>query len=309
MDLPANKYPRTILQAICGIFVFCGIFFLLFGPGIRIPIGTCGPDHMPMIYKNEIEPAFTMSFLHVFGESEPAFGPDMPPLLNYSSRKEAVNTLMDKVQVTGSEDSIIGLYEFPGSRLLLLSQDKGITEILETDQDLRTYNLVPGPVGSRRVDINETGWTSGNAYNSSYEITMAVQKTDLVLPGRENETAPLYIVKKTATDNYLYPGGRHFASISTTGTFYVIYGQRVERVVNSSRITVDPQWTLCSEEWERSGEGGPMGELKHTVRLAHSSDRILRSRVITTGAFIQVHDANMGSTDQWMSRDSTGCGC
>lgn len=334
MYFSADKKQRVLLLAVCCAIIVSGLAFLVIAPGIGfptgigrpghsvanlyfipagewkgLPLGTCGPDTVPLAWSTDIEPAYGNSFLQEFGEPEPALHPEMPPLMHYPVRKQAIDALMERARIPVPEDSVIGLYEFSDSRLLLIQQDTNITEILQTGEAIRTYTLTPVLVGSRNIGADETGYAKHGAYNFSSEHVVAIRRIDLVLPSTENETFPLYIVNKTRTEHICYPDGSPLASISTTGMFYVIYGQRVELVVSGSVITLDPQWTLCSEKAEISGEEGAMDQLKHTVKLARSSERMLQSHLVSTSAHIQVHEADMGSTDQWVSRDSTGCSC
>jgi len=309
MNSSDNKKWNFTLVAVCCVIIIAGIAIIFISPWSGFSFGTCVTDTIPMTSTSSIQPAFATSFLQEFGESEPDPGPNLPPILHYPLRKGIIDSLMGRAQVTGTEDAIIGLYEFPDSRLLLINQDTSVAEILETGEGIRTYTLVPEPVGTQYTGANNTGPAQHGAYNSSTEHNVTIQRIHLVLPQKGNETAPVYIVKKTRTEKFLYPDGSEFFSVSTTGTFFVLYGQRVERVVTSVVVTLDPQWTLCSQQTGISGEGSTMGELRHTVKLARSSERMLHAHLITTGAHIQVHEASGGSTSQWKSRDSTGCRC
>ena len=329
-----NKKWQRILVAACVIIIFLGLGFLFWtvwngcatgicGSGHSvanlyfIPAGiwngfspgTCGPDTIPMTYTSTIKPAFATSFLREFGESEPGPAPVLPPILQYPLRKEVIDSLMARAQVNSTEDSIIGLYEFPDSRLLLINQDIHLTEILETGEGIRTYTLVPEPVGNWRTGSNEAGPALKNAYTSSTEHVVTIQRIHLMLPPAGNETALLYIVNKTIIERVFSPDHGSLASITTRGTFYVRYGQRVERVISGSAVTVESPWTLCSQKIGISGEDSMTGELKQTVKLAWSSERMLRAYLVTSGAHIQVHDASGSSSSQWRSNDSTGCSC
>jgi len=304
-----NKKWNYTLVAVCCVIIVAGIAIIFISPWSGFSFGTCVTDTIPMTSTSSIQPAFATSFLQEFGEREPDPGPDLPPILHYPLRTGIIDSLMGRALVNGTEDAIIGLYEFPDSRLLLINQDTSVAEVLEMSEGIRTYTLVPEPVGSRHTGANKTGPAQHGAYNSSTEYDVTIQRIHLVLPEPGHVTAPVYIVKKTRTDKYLYPDGAEFFSISTTGTFYVLYGQRVERVVAGSAITLDPGWTLCSQQTGISGEGGTMGELRHTVKLARSSERMLQEYLITTGAHIQVYEGAGSSTSQWKSRDSTGCSC
>jgi len=169
--------------------------------------------------------------------------------------------------------------------------------------------MVPEPVGNWQAVTNEAGPARENAYNSSTEHGVTIQRIHLMLPPAGNATALLYRVNKTIIERVFSPDHRPFASITTRGTFYVLYGQRVERVISGSAVTVEPPWKLCSQKIGISGEGSITGELKQTVKLARSSERLLRANRVTSGAHIQVHDASGSSASQWRSTDSTGCSC
>ncbi len=310
MDISSENTQHNFLLIICCIIIFCGLLFLLVGPGIGFPVGTCGSDEIQMTHTTDIEPSYAASLLKEFGEPEPGPVPGRLPVMQYPLQKEVLDMLMDQEQIAVSENSIIGLYEFPDSRLLLIDQGTSVEEIISTDEGTRTLILPKEPAGSLHIGANETGTALHGMFLASTEYTTSIQRIDLVLPGPGNETAPLYIVKKSGTESLLNPDETPLATISTTGTFYVLYGERVERVVSSSYVIADASWTLCIERLEISGEGMTMGELKYTTKFARGSERILRAHLITTGAYIQIHDANMEtSTSQWTSRDSTGCSC
>jgi len=285
------------------------MYFIPAGLWNGFPSGTCGPDTIPMTSTSMIEPSFENSFLNSFGEPDPSPGPGIPPMINYSQKKDVIDTLMAQAQVNGTGDSVIGFYEYLDSRLLLMSAGENVTELVDTANGIRTFTLLPRPVGVLHTGPDEGGTVQHGAYIPSREHTVTILRIDPVLPHPGNETVPLYIVKKTLTDTYRYPDGTWIATISTNGTFYVLYGQRVERIVAGSTFSLDPSWNVCSQKIEISGEGSKTGALKHTVKLAHASERMLLAYQITTGEQIQVTDGDMGSTSQWISRDSIGCSC
>ncbi|GAB6286263.1 MAG: hypothetical protein STSR0009_24640 [Methanoregula sp.] len=316
-----KKWYNILMVALCVIIVL-GLGSLFWSPAHSVvnmyfvpagllsgfSFGTCSNDDIQMTYTGMATPTYADSFLYQFGESEPARGPDMPPLTDYPMRREVVDPLMAWAQVNGTEKSIIGLYEFPDSQLLLINNDTTLTEVLETGDGIRIFPLIPRRVGSRHTGASETGYHHHPTYNSSTDDDVTVHRIDLVLPGPGNATAPLYIVKKTRTDTVLYPDGAEVFMVSTTGTFYVLYGQRVDRVLYGAVISHDPGWKICSQKIGMS-MNGMTGELRHTVKFARSSERILHAHLIITSPLIQVHEASGGSTSQWKSRDSTGCSC
>lgn len=322
MTSPDNKKQNWILIAVAGIIIIVGLgalflnpahmvanmYFIPAGTWTGIPAGTSGPDIFPVNITSAITPAFATSFLYESGVREPGPAPDLPHILDYPLRREAIDGLMARANVTGTEDSIIGLYEFPGSRLLLIDQGTSVIEILETGKEIHIRTLVPEPVGSRRMGPNATGHAlQKGVHNFTSDYDISIQRIHLVLPSPENGTAPLYIVKKTQSAIYLDPDGTAFATLSTTGTFYVLYGQRVERVVASPAYSLDPSWTLCSQQTTITNDDGTMGRLNHTVRLAHGSERMIQSHLIATGPYLQVHDGTSAGSSWWLSRESTGC--
>lgn len=308
-----NMYDRRlwekILIAVCCAIIISWIALFVINPEHRIVVGTCGPDTIPTTYSTDIQPTFEESFLHEFGSQEPALDPVLPPMKHYSENPQIFDTLMDRAHIVVSPDSIIGLYEFTDARLLLLDRNASITEVLETGGNLQTFSLVPVPAGSRYYEDHGGANVKHGDYNFSSAHSVGINRIDLVLPRSGNVTAPLYIVNKTVSEQIIDTDGKSFAAITTTGTFYVLYGQRVEHVTGSSEIVLDPAWKQCSPLMEISGDSSGTGEVKHTVKLARSSERLLRVILITTGAHIQVYDAGGGSTNQWRSTDSTGCTC
>jgi len=322
MDSPDhNKWHYLQMAALC-IIIVLGLgflFWVLLHPGANmyfIPAGewtgfsssTCNNDAIRMTYTGMTAPTYPDSFLYLFGEREPAPAPAMPLLLDYLPKKDAIDALMARAQVNGSEASVIGLYEFPDSRLLIIDNATTLTEVLETGDGIRISSLVPRLVGSRHTGANETGYQQHGAYNSSTENDVTIHRIDLVLPGPGNATTPLYIVNKTRTDTFFSQDGMELASVSTTGTFYVLYGQRVDRVLYGSAISHDPGWKVCSQTIGMSMNGAT-GELRHTVKFAQSSERILHAHLIVAGPYIQVYEEAGASTSEWISRDSTGCSC
>lgn len=303
-----NKKRNRILIALCLVIIVAGIAFIFFSPGLGISFGSCISDVAPLTSTSTIPPTYNASFLQVFGEPEPEKAPDLPLLADYPMRREIIDPLMDRAEVNGTEASIIGLYEFPDSRLLLINNNTTLTEVIETGDGIRTFTLVPGLVGSRHTGADETGLNRHRTYNASTEDTVTIHRIDLILLEPANKTARVYLVNKTRTDTFLSPDGAELLSVSTTGTFYVLYGQRVDRVLYGSAISHDPGWKLCSQQIGMTKKG-TTGELRQTVRFARGSERVLHAHLLTTGAFIQVFDGSLGSTNQWNSRDSTGCRC
>lgn len=305
-----RKLDYFILTVCCIIFISWIAIFPL-GPGNRISMGTCGFETMPMTYSTDIQPTFEQSFLHKFGEPEPDRNLTLPPLQQYPERNVIIDSLMERAQINGSQDSIIGLYEFPGTRLLLINRNERGTEILDSGGRLQTVPLAPVPVGSFHFEDNQTENPEHGGYQYHYENSVSITRINLVIPTPGNVTLPLYIVNKTDLEQVFYPDGRSLAAITTTGNYYVIYGQRVERVTGSHAIILDPAWKQCSPRMVISGEGSRAGESKYTIKLARSSERLLWYRLITTSDYIQISDAEMGGTSssRWISNDSTGCSC
>ncbi|MGD0079075.1 MAG: hypothetical protein ABSB80_00325 [Methanoregula sp.] len=310
MNLTDRRTWEKILVAVCCAIIISWIALFVISPGHRIVVGTCGPDTMPMYYSVDIQPEFASGFLYEFGKREPDKDLTLPPMKRYAEKQQIIDTLMDRAGITAAPDSVIGLYEFPDARILLASRDTGMVEVLGTGDRIQTHNLTPVPVGSRRYGINETvNPVQRGAYNFTSDYFVTIDRVDLVLPPPGNATTPLYIVYKTDVDQIFYPDGRPLASITTRGTFYVLYGQQIERVIGMSEIKLDPGWKQCSPRMDVSGEGSRLGDIQHTVKLARSSERILWSRLIVTSADIQQYDTGEESTSQWMSTDNTGCSC
>jgi hypothetical protein len=298
------------MVAVSCAIIIAGAAVFLFSPGHRIFVGTCGSDSMPMNYSTDIQPEYDLSFLHEFGEREPDRTLTLPPMINYEVRQQISDTLMDRAGLAYTPDSVIGIYEFPNARLLLVSRDGGIIEVLGTGEKIQTFNLTSVSIGSRP---NGESFTKNpiqqGSYNFSSESFIAIERIDLVLPTLGNGTAPLYIVNKTDIDRIFYPDGRPLASITSRSTFYVRYGQRVERIIGTTDIKLDSAWKQCSPTMEISGEGSTRGDIQHTVKFARGSDRIVWSRLIVMSADVQWHDTGDESTGEWISTDSTGCSC
>lgn len=310
MDWSAKKIPVSIPLAICIVTIFCGIVLLMSFQGTRIPVGSCGYETLPMSFSTDIEPSFATSFLKEFGAGEPDAGRHLPPIIAYPLRKQAIDDLMERARIITSEDSIIGLYELPDARLVLIDRETSMVEIIESDDGIRVYNLVPEPVGSRHLGAGESGPAPFGPDLSSSGNTVTIKRIDIVLPGPGNAPAPLYIVRKTLTEQIFYSDATPLAFISTTGTFYVTYGERIDHIVSSGQVITDPQWVQCSEGFNVSIDGGRMGELTHKVRFARDTDRVEHVHFIATSPYIQIHDVNAArSASYWNSRDSSGCGC
>ncbi|MCK9631871.1 MAG: hypothetical protein M0R30_09525 [Methanoregula sp.] len=322
MNSPGNKKQNWILIAAVCIIIITGLGALFWIPGHMvanmyfipagiwsgIPVGTFSPDIIPMTVTSMITPAFATSFLYEFGAGEPGPAPELPRMVDYLPRKEVIDGLMIRANVNGTEDSIIGMYELTGSRLLLIDRGTSVTEILDTGEEIHTFTLVPEQVGSRRMGPNATGHAlQKGVYNFTSDYDITIKRVHLVLPSPANGTAPMYIVTKTQTAIYLSPEGTAFATFLTTGKFYVLYGQRVERVVASPAYSLDPSWIICSQQTMITNEDGTMGRLNHTVKLARGSERMIQTHLIATGPYVQVHDGTSAGASWWLSRDSTGC--
>ncbi len=310
MDLTNRRLWEKIVVAISCLIIAAVVVLFAVSPGNQIRLGTCGPDTMPMSHSSEIQPEFAMSLLHEFGEPEPVRDPSLPPLVDYPVRREIADSLMARAGIVVAPDSVIGLYEFPDTRILLAGRDTGIVEVLGTGEGVRTFNLTPAHVGSRVHRTNKTAESVQRGhYNSTSEYTVAIDRVDIMLPPPGNATAALYIVSWINIDRFFYPDERPLATITTRSIFYVRYGERVERVTGNSDIDLDPAWKQCSARTGISGEGSRRADIQQTVKLARASDRILWSRLIVTSADIQQYDTSGQSTSEWMSSDSTGCSC
>jgi hypothetical protein len=310
MNLTDRRLWEKIVVGISCVIIASVVVAFAVSPGHRIELGTCGPDTMPMAYSADIQPEFATSLLHELGEPEPVKDPALPPLLDYAIRPEIAETLMDRAGIAIAPDSVIGLYEFPDARILLLNRESGITEVLGTGDGVRTFNLTPIPEGSRGYRTNETVKpVQRGDYNSTSEYSVAIDRVDLVLPPPGNATTSLYVVTKTNIDRFFYPDERPLVTITTRSTFYVRYGERVERVTGTSAIDLDPAWKKCSSRTGISGESSRRADIQQTAKLARGSDRILWSRLTVTSADIQQYDTGGQSTSEWMSSDSTGCSC
>jgi hypothetical protein len=309
MPLSYDKTPVGNLLVFCCIVVLVGFAVLFVYPGLALPYGLCGPDDIPLTVTTDIEPSFETSYLYDFNESEPDPRQHLSPLLHYPLRKEAIDALMKKEHIAAAEDAIIGIYELASFRIVLIDEGTGVIEILETIEGTRTFILEKRPVGILHADIHGVIPATDSGDLSPPEWTVTIHRIDIVLPGLEHETAPMYIVKKTRRTQGISQDRTPLVTVSTTGTFYVIYGQRVELVVRDSEIVPGNGWTICHERFSMTPESDTIAELKHTIKLARGPERELVVHVIRTGPYIQRHDGHHASSSQWMSRDSIGCSC
>ncbi len=309
MNLTDRNLGEKIVVAVSCAIIIAGAAIFFFSPGHRIFVGNCGSDSMPLNYSTDIQPEYDLSFLHEFGEPEPDRNLTLPPMIDYEIRQQISDTLMDRAGFPRVPDSVLGLYEFPDARLLLVSRDGGIVELLGTGEKIQTFNLTPVSIGSRPNGNNSMNPMQSGSNNFSSESFVAIERIDLVLPPLGNGTAPLYIVNRTHIDRIFYTDGRPLASITSRSKFYVRYGQRVERIIGTAEVKLDPAWKHCSSKTGISGVGNRRGDIQHTEKFARGSDRLLWSRLIVMSADIQWHDTGDGSTSEWMSNDSTGCSC
>ncbi len=309
MNLTDRRLWEKIVVAVSCIIIISWVVVLVVSPGHRFSLGTCGSDTMPMSYSTDIQPTFEESILHEFGEPEPDRNLNLPPMVDYAVRQRISDAFLERAGIPPAPDSIIGLYEYPNARLLLVNRDGAIVELLRTGEKIQTFNLTPVFIGSRPNGDNSMNPVQSGSYNLSSESSIAIERINLVLPGPGNGTAPLYIVNKTDIDRIFYPDGRHLASITSRSTFYVRYGQRVERIIGTTEIKLDSAWKQCSSQTRIPGEGGRRGDIQHTEKFARGSDRIVWSRLIVMSADIQRVDTGDESTSGWISTDSTGCSC
>jgi len=310
VNLSDRRLWEKIVVAVSCVIILSWIALFVINPEHRIVVGTCGSDSSPMNYSSDLQPTFEESYLHEFGEPEPDRNLTLPPLMRYREKQPIIDTMMTRAGITVAPDAVIGLYEFPDARILLVRPNSGMVELLETHDKIQAFNLAVVLVGNRTTGgYDSREWILTEDYNFSSENTIAIDRVDLVLPPPGNATAPLYIVNKTEVNRILYPDGRSIALITSTSTFYVRYGQRVERVIGTAEMTLDPAWKQCSPRLEISGEGSRQGGLQHTVKFARGADRILWSNLIISGADIQWSDTGDGSTSEWVSSDRTGCSC
>jgi len=323
MNPSDNKKWHILLMAALCIIIVLGLGILFWNPAHSVvnryfipaglwsgfSFGTCSNEDILMTSASTIPQTYNESFLYRFGEPEPAAGPAMPHMIDYPLRKDAIDTLMARAQVNGSEESVIGLYEFADSQLLLVNTGENVTEVLAKNDSVRTLALVPLAVGSLHSKAAVPGPAQSGAYTTASALDVVIRRIDPVLPGGANRTFSLYLVQKGREDLCRDTDGTAIATIKTDGTFYVLYNQRVERVVTGSSVVPGPGWTLCSENTAIEGPGSTMASLKHTVRLVKGSDDMLFANLIRTGAAIQVSEGNMGSTNRRISRDRTGCSC
>jgi len=311
MNLTDRRHWEKILVAVCCAVIISVIVLFAIGPDTGFSAGTCGLETMPINYSMDIQPSFEESLLYEYGEREPDRNLTLPPLQQYPEHKALIDTLMGQAGVTGSPDSVIGLFEFPDARLILIDRNTSVTEVIVTGDKARTVNLTLALVGSRHYQTEKSWNPKRGTYNFSSENSVTITRLDIVDPHPGNATVPLYIVNKTETEQDFYPNGRSLATITTSGTFYVLYGQRVERVTGTTAVVLDPSWKQCISSFETSGSGSSTGSVTQTLKFARSSERMLWSRSIGTSAYLQVYDAAMGGTSssQWKSRDSSGCTC
>lgn len=332
-NLPEQQKSNPVLVAVCCIIIVAGLAIIFIAPRFGFVPGTCIEDTMPMTFENLVPPSYGQSLLYEFGEPEPAVPPQLPPLADYPMQKNTIDGLLARAHVNGSEETVLGMYELPDARIILVNSGETITEILEENNSVRTYIRDIRMVGNRNYSTRDNPYQKAGPDNSSddshgtanfwpmiakptgahfYNSTMATSDTirrfDLVLPGTADTTVPVYIVNKTRSDTYLDPNDTEEFSITTTGIFYVIYGKGVDRVSWNSSISHAPEWTICSKQigFEKKNV---TAEVRNTVKLARSSERVLVGYLVVTGPYIQVPETMGSSMSQWISRDGTGCSC
>lgn len=248
------------------------------------------------------------NLLDEFGIQKSEIVENNVPLKGYNETKSVVDYIMKKAKLSDDPKSIIGLYDFGDSQVLLINRGDTVFEVTYDGTSINTYSISPKLLGEKKTsstpEILITTGTNSDKNTITSESIDRLYSFSIQSPKSPSGILTTYVVTKSRTDNYVIYGTIR-ASVTAYGVFYVNYGSSITSITNgSSYYTVSP-YANCGFSSSTSGVGSTSGQVNAHLKSGLLYARIQMDNWVSCDAWLTTNDG--GSQSTWISGYPDNC--
>ncbi|MDD5142390.1 hypothetical protein [Methanoregula sp.] len=288
---------------------------LLLAAMAMVPMVSAGggnPDAAGNTYLDLINPVSNgdINLFDKMGLQRPEIEKNSIPLKRYDESKEIVERIMAIGKVTNEAKSVIGLYDFGSSQVLLIDSGDSVLALSYDGNKVKTTKIVPKLLG----EMKESGpakpaslqqKTLGDSVTTN--ILTQLYSISIESPESSSAVKTIYQVTKTRTDEYKNYLGEIRASLTVTGKFYVDYGISISSIIDQSSYYVSFPYTMCSFTHAGSGTGSTAGQVNAHLKTGAAFARAQMDNWVGENAWMNLNPWQGGSQSTWMSGNGDGC--
>ncbi|AGB02942.1 hypothetical protein [Methanoregula formicica] len=288
---------------------------LLLAAMAMVPMVSAGdgnPDAAGNTYLDLINPVSNgdINLFDKMGLQRPEIEKNSIPLKRYDESKEIVERIMAIGKVTNEAKSVIGLYDFGSSQVLLIDSGDSVLALSYDGNKVKTTKIVPKLLG----EMKESGpakpaslqqKTLGDSVTTN--ILTQLYSISIASPESSSAVKTIYQVTKTRTDEYKNYFGEIRASLTVTGKFYVDYGISISSIIDQSSYYVSFPYTMCSFTHAGSGTGSTAGQVNAHLKTGAAFARAQMDNWVGENAWMNLNPWQGGSQSTWMSGNGDGC--
>jgi hypothetical protein len=228
------------------------------------------------------------------------------PLMTYNESKGIADKIMKKAAIADSEKSVIGIYDFGSSQILLISREGNVLEVVDDGKSVTTRMIVPKLVGEReRTYAQRNGVTDRLTNEDGQFITSITDKMYSFSVQQPNSARALttYAIQRSRTDSYV--GTQTWITGTAKGTFYINPGVSITSILDESSYNVVFPYQYCEWRHSPSGVGSQVGQVNNHVKGGSLYFRCQIDNWVSMDASGKEGDG--GSAVKWMGSTPDGC--
>jgi hypothetical protein len=213
-------------------------------------------------------------------------------------------------KVSNDEKSIIGLFDFGPSQILLLNNGDFVLALSYDGKNVKTTTIIPKLLGEKKVTeipslapLREK--TLGDTVTTN--ILTKLHSISIESPLSPSGILTIYQVTKTRTDQYKNYLGEIRASLTVQGLFYVNYGVSISSVIDQSSYYTTYPYTTCSFGHYISGVGTTSGQVNAHLKTGAAFARAQMDNWVGENAWMNLNPWDGGTSSTWMSGNGDGC--
>ncbi|MCK9581147.1 MAG: hypothetical protein M0Q92_11990 [Methanoregula sp.] len=228
-------------------------------------------------------------------------------LKRYNESKSIADRIMKKAVLLDSEKSVIGVYDFGNSQILLISRNGNILEVVDDGKSITTHTIVPELIGEReKTYAPNMGVSDGLTDNDGMFETRIKDKLysfSVQQPDSSKVVLTTYAVTRERTDSYV--GTQTWVTAKVKGTFYINPDVSIIAIQDESSYNVVWPYQYCEFIHSTSGVGTVSGQVNNHVKAGLTYVRIQIDNWVGMDAF--GYPSNGGSAIKWTAATPDGC--
>ncbi|MFA5331760.1 MAG: hypothetical protein WC342_05230 [Methanoregula sp.] len=264
------------------------------------------------VYQNQINPASNgdTNLFDKLGLQRPEIEKNSIPLKRYDESKEIVERIMTIGKISNDAKSVIGLYDFGSSQILLIDSGDSVLALSYDGNTVKTVKIVPKLLGKlKEIGSAKPGSLQQKTLGDTVTTNTLIELYSLSItsPDSSSTVKTIYEVTKTRTDDYKNYLGEIRASLTVKGKFYVNYGVSISSITDQSSYYVTFPYTMCSYGHTTSGTGSTAGQVNAHLKTGAAFARAQMDNWVGENAWMNLEPWQDGSSSTWMSGNGDGC--